>query len=118
MPDIIAIGGGQASFSFINKLRLLGYKKSVTLICGENFLPYQRPPLSKKFLIGDFEKERLFLKPQSFYDENNIEVIKGQKVKAIDRKKSKVLPLCIFSCKKDSAIANVCSSILLSVSPS
>ena len=37
MPDIIAIGGGQASFSFINKLRLLGYKKSVTLICGENF---------------------------------------------------------------------------------
>ena len=91
MPDIIAIGGGQASFSFINKLRLLGYKKSVTLICGENFLPYQRPPLSKKFLIGDFEKERLFLKPQSFYDENNIEVIKGQKVKAIDRKTSKVL---------------------------
>ena len=91
MPDIIAIGGGQASFSFINKLRLLGYKKSVTLVCGENFLPYQRPPLSKKFLIGDFEKERLFLKPQSFYDENNIEVIKGQKVKAIDRKTSKVL---------------------------
>ena len=90
MPDIIAIGGGQASFSFINKLRLLGYKKSVTLICGENFLPYQRPPLSKKFLIGDFEKERLFLKPQSFYDENNIEVIKGQKVQEIDRKNSKV----------------------------
>ena len=81
MPDIIAIGGGQASFSFINKLRLLGYKKSVTLICGENFLPYQRPPLSKKFLIGNFEKERLFLKPQSFYNENNIEVIKGQKSK-------------------------------------
>ena len=91
MPDIIAIGGGQASFSFINKLRLLGYKKSVTLICGENFLPYQRPPLSKKFLIGDLEKERLFLKPQSFYDKNNIEVIKGQKVQKIDRKTNKVL---------------------------
>ena len=91
MPDIIAIGGGQASFSFINKLRLLGYKKSVTLICGENFLPYQRPPLSKKFLTGDLEKDRLFLKPQSFYNENNIEVIKGHKVQKIDRNSSKVL---------------------------
>ena len=91
MADIIAIGGGQASFSFINKLRLLGYKKSITLICGENILPYQRPPLSKKFLVGDLEKERLFLKPQSFYNENNIEVIKGQKVQEIDRKNSKVL---------------------------
>ena len=67
MADIIAIGGGQASFSFINKLRLLGCKKSITLICG------------------------LFLKPQSFYNENNIEVIKGQKVQEIDRKNSKVL---------------------------
>ncbi len=91
MPDIIAIGGGQASFSFISKLRLLGYQKSITLICSENDLPYQRPPLSKKFLIGDLEKERLFLRQQSFYDENNIEVIKGKKAKQIDRKKSQIL---------------------------
>ena len=90
MPDIIAIGGGQASFSFINKLRLLGYKKSISLICGENILPYQRPPLSKKYLMGELEQERLLLKPQSYYNENNIEVIKGHKVQEIDRKKSKV----------------------------
>ena len=90
MPDIIAIGGGQASFSFINKLRLLGCKKSISLICGENILPYQRPPLSKKYLIGEFEQERLLLKPQSYYNENNIEVIRGHKVQEIDRKKSKV----------------------------
>ncbi len=91
MPDIIAIGGGQASFSFISKLRLLGYKKSISLICAENDLPYQRPPLSKKFLIGDLEKERLFLRQQSFYDQNNIKVIKGKKAKEIDRKKSQIL---------------------------
>ena len=48
MPDIIAIGGGQASFSFISKLRSLGYQKPISLICGENHIPYQRPPLSKK----------------------------------------------------------------------
>ena len=90
MADIIAIGGGQASFSFISKLRSLGYQKPIILICGENHIPYQRPPLSKKFLIGDLKKDRLFFKPQSFYDEQNIEIIKGQNVKKIDRQQNKI----------------------------
>lgn len=91
MADIIAIGGGQASFSFISKLRSLGYEKPISLICGENYIPYQRPPLSKKFLIGELGKDRLFFKPQSFYDEQNIEVIKGLNVKKIDREQSKII---------------------------
>ena len=66
MPDIIAIGGGQASFSFINKLRLLGYKKSVTLICGENFLPYQRPPYQRNFLLVSLKKNAYFLSLKAF----------------------------------------------------
>ena len=66
MPDIIAIGGGQASFSFISKLRSLGYQNPISLICGENHIPYQRPPLSKKFLIGELEKDRLFLNHKAF----------------------------------------------------
>ncbi len=90
MADIIAIGGGQASFSFISKLRSLGYQKPIILICGENHIPYQRPPLSKKFLIGELKKDRLFFKPQSFYDEQNIEIIKGQNVKKIDRQQNKI----------------------------
>ena len=90
MADIIAIGGGQASFSFISKLRFLGYQKPIILICGENHIPYQRPPLSKKFLIGELKKDRLFFKPQSFYDEQNIEIIKGQNVKKIDRHQNKI----------------------------
>ena len=91
MPEIIAIGGGQASFSFITRLRSLGYKKSITLICSENDLPYQRPPLSKKFLLGDLEKDRLFFRPQKFYNENNIKVIKGQRALEIDRKNRKII---------------------------
>ncbi len=90
MADIIAIGGGQASFSFISKLRSLGYQKPIILICGENHIPYQRPPLSKKFLIGELKKDRLFFKPQSFYDEQNIEIIKGQNVKKINRHQNKI----------------------------
>ena len=92
MADIIAIGGGQASFSFISKLRSLGYEKPISLICGENHIPYQRPPLSKKFLIGELEKDRLFFKPQSFYDEQNIELIKGQ----ISRKNNQNM-ICVIN---------------------
>ena len=61
MVGIVAIGGGQASFSFVQKLKALGYKGVITLVCSENVIPYQRPPLSKKFLLGDMKKEQLFL---------------------------------------------------------
>ncbi len=90
MPDIIAIGGGQASFSFVNKLRSLGCNKSITIICSENFLPYQRPPLSKKFLAGEFEKNRLLFRTKNFYNENKINTIIGQRVVKIDRKQNKI----------------------------
>ena len=74
MPDIIAIGGGQASFSFISKLRSLGYQKPISLVCGENHIPYQRPPLSKGFLSGDVKQENLFFKSERYYQKNNIKV--------------------------------------------
>ena len=90
MPDIIAIGGGQASFSFVNKLRSLGCNKSITIICSEKFLPYQRPPLSKKFLAGEFEKNRLLFRTINFYTENKINTIIGQRVVKIDREQNKI----------------------------
>ena len=49
MSGIVAIGGGQAGFSFVQKLRSLGCNQKITLVCGEDMVPYQRPPLSKKF---------------------------------------------------------------------
>ena len=90
MVGIVAIGGGQASFSFVQKLKSLGYKDLITLVCCENNVPYQRPPLSKKFLLGDMKKEQLFLRPESYYQDNNINIIIGKQAVKLDTNKRKI----------------------------
>ncbi|MEQ9675465.1 MAG: FAD-dependent oxidoreductase, partial [Roseovarius indicus] len=66
MPGIVVIGAGQAGASLVTKLRALGYEGKIALIGEEHVPPYQRPPLSKKYLLGEMELERLFLRPESF----------------------------------------------------
>ncbi|NNF24758.1 MAG: FAD-dependent oxidoreductase [Rhodobacteraceae bacterium] len=84
MGGIVIIGGGQAGSSLASKLRNLGCDGEITLICGEPVPPYQRPPLSKQYLLGEMEKERLYLRPQSFYDEQNITLMLDTQVSSID----------------------------------
>ena len=84
MVNIVVVGGGQAGASTVAKLRALGFKGSLTLVCEENEYPYQRPPLSKQYLMGDFDKERLYLRPESYYRENDINVLIGQTCHDID----------------------------------
>lgn len=85
MPSIVVIGAGQAGASLVAKLRSLGYTGKLTLIGEEHVPPYQRPPLSKKYLLGEMELERLFLRPESFYDENRIDLHLDERADAIDR---------------------------------
>ncbi|WP_164660448.1 NAD(P)/FAD-dependent oxidoreductase [Tropicibacter sp. Alg240-R139] len=84
MSHIVVIGAGQAGSSLVAKLRKDGFEGEITLIGAETVLPYQRPPLSKAYLLGDMELERLFLRPASFYEEQNITVKLGSRVTAID----------------------------------
>ena len=88
---VVVIGAGQAGFSLAAKLRELGHGGEITLIGDEPEPPYQRPPLSKKYLMGTFELERLKLKDDSFYRENGIELLTGEPVEAIDRATRSVL---------------------------
>ncbi|MEY4139019.1 MAG: hypothetical protein RLZZ371_1201 [Pseudomonadota bacterium] len=53
--------------------------------------PYERPPLSKAYLLGKVDQQRLYLRPQAFYDEHHIDVITGTQVDAIDRQRQTVL---------------------------
>lgn len=85
MPKIIVIGAGQAGSSLVVKLRNLGYDGEITLIGAEPVVPYQRPPLSKKYMLGEMDVERLYLRPHAFYDEQNIAVRTGTHVVSIDR---------------------------------
>ena len=60
--DVVIIGAGHAGGMTAISLRQEKYQGSITLIGEENFLPYQRPGLSKGFLAGDIEENRLYLK--------------------------------------------------------
>ncbi|PCJ93304.1 MAG: pyridine nucleotide-disulfide oxidoreductase [Hyphomicrobiales bacterium] len=84
MQHFVVVGAGQAGSSLVAKLRDLGFAGQITLIGEENVLPYQRPPLSKKYLQGDMDRDRLFLRSQKFYDDNNIEVRTGVTVSGVN----------------------------------
>ena len=84
MSHIIVVGAGQAGSSLTAKLRNEGFDGQITLIGAEPVPPYQRPPLSKKYLLGDMEEERLYLRPETFYADQNITLRLGQPVTAID----------------------------------
>ncbi|NVO56149.1 FAD-dependent oxidoreductase [Rhodobacteraceae bacterium B1Z28] len=84
MSHIVVIGAGQAGASLVARLRKDGFEGDITLIGAEPHLPYQRPPLSKAYLLGEMELERLFLRPESFYTDNNVSLRLGQRVTGID----------------------------------
>ena len=84
MGHVIVIGAGQAGSSCVAKLRNSGFDGQITLIGEEPVPPYQRPPLSKAYLMGEMALERLFLRPEAFYAEHNIDLRMGQRVDAID----------------------------------
>jgi 3-phenylpropionate/trans-cinnamate dioxygenase ferredoxin reductase subunit len=84
MSHFVVIGAGQAGSSLVAKLRKEGFEGEITLIGAETAPPYQRPPLSKAYLLGEMEKERLFLRPESFYADNAIALKLGATVTGID----------------------------------
>jgi 3-phenylpropionate/trans-cinnamate dioxygenase ferredoxin reductase subunit len=84
MGHVIVIGAGQAGASCVARLRAGGYAGDITLIGAEPVIPYQRPPLSKAYLMGETTLERLFLRPPSFYVENRIDLRTGTRVEVID----------------------------------
>jgi 3-phenylpropionate/trans-cinnamate dioxygenase ferredoxin reductase subunit len=90
MAHYVVIGAGQAGASLVAKLRSSGFEGAITLIGEEPVPPYQRPPLSKAYLLGDMALERLFLRPESFYGDQNITLKMGTQASAIDREKREV----------------------------
>jgi len=91
MPEqIVIIGAGQAGVQAVQSLRGEGYAGAITMIGDEAYPPYQRPPLSKAYLLGAFARERLFLKPDAFYREAGCELLLGTHAVAIDRAAKRV----------------------------
>lgn len=84
MQHIVVVGAGQAGASLTARLRTLGFDGRITLFGEEPVPPYQRPPLSKAYLLGDMAEERLYLRPESFYADHGIALRLGQRVSALD----------------------------------
>ena len=81
----VIVGTGQAGFQTAASLRTEGYQEKITLIGEEPHIPYQRPPLSKGFPLGQQDFESIELRPRNFYQDHQIELIAGKRVTAIDR---------------------------------
>jgi len=91
MQDTIVVaGGGHAAAQVVDSLRREGFGGRLVMVCGEPALPYQRPPLSKKFLGGELEADRLPIRPASFYESIHCELMLGNPVVAIDAKAKRI----------------------------
>ncbi len=87
---IIIIGAGQAAAQAISSLAQGGFDGTIALIGEETHLPYQRPPLSKKFMTGEMDEARLYFRPAAFYDQNNVKCMLNMRVTKIDPAEKKV----------------------------
>lgn len=74
--SVLVVGGGPAGYTFVDQLRLRGYRGELTLV-DPNGLPMDRPPLSKEFLRGAMGREELLFRDQAWYDERDIRVVTG-----------------------------------------
>ena len=82
---VVIAGAGHASGQVVTSLRQGGYEGEIVLVGDEPYLPYQRPPLSKKFLAGGMAADRLYVKPANFYEEAGVELRLETRVEEIDR---------------------------------
>lgn len=90
LENVVIVGAGQAAAQAIDTLRRRGYSGSIVLTGEEPVPPYQRPPLSKKYLAGTFERSRLVIRPESYYAEHGVEVHFGCCIQEIDRRSQRI----------------------------
>ena len=87
---IVVIGAGQAAASFISRHVALGNTTPVLLIGDEPLPPYQRPPLSKKYLLGELDRERLFIRPEQWYVDQNVSTRFNTRINSIQTADKKI----------------------------
>ncbi len=83
---VLIIGAGQAAAQTAASLRQGGFDGGITIIGDEPSLPYQRPPLSKAYLKGELEQQRLYFKNAEWYAGQNVEVLTQTIVTSVDAK--------------------------------
>ena len=90
MAGTVIVGAGQGGFQTAASLREHGYAEPIVIVGDEGVPPYQRPPLSKAYLLGEMSADRLTFRPQAFYDTRNIALMLADPAVAIDRAAQRV----------------------------
>ncbi len=92
IETFVILGAGQAAGQVAQSLRssACGFTGRIVMIGEEPYIPYQRPPLSKKFLAGELDIERVYFKPPAFYEKSAIELMLNTRAASIDRKAKQV----------------------------
>ncbi len=88
---VVIAGAGHAAGQIVASLKQQKFAGQIVLVGDEPHLPYQRPPLSKKFLSGNLPADRLFVRPASFYADPQIEVRLDTRITKVDRKRKTVI---------------------------
>ncbi|HKS04180.1 MAG TPA: Rieske 2Fe-2S domain-containing protein, partial [Chthoniobacterales bacterium] len=88
--SVVIVGAGAAGGAAAEMLRREGYDGPVTLIGADEFLPYDRPNLSKDYLAGNAPEEWIPLRPPEFYREQKIDAFPSTTVTSIDPKAKQV----------------------------
>lgn len=87
---VVIVGAGHGAGQVVATLKQKKFAGNIVMLGDEPYLPYQRPPLSKKFLAGEMPPERLYFKPESFYEDPRIDIRLETRVESIDRSARKV----------------------------
>ena len=87
---IVIVGAGQAAVQAVDTLRREGFTGKLTMVGDEPWVPYQRPPLSKKYLAGALDRDRLSIRPPEFFGHHGVQVHWGRRVTEIAPRERRV----------------------------
>ena len=90
MTGLVVIGASYAGIQAALTAREAGYSESITAISDEEWLPYQRPPLSKDFLLGGADERSLILRDHALFENKRINLVLGHRVTEIDPRAGRV----------------------------
>jgi 3-phenylpropionate/trans-cinnamate dioxygenase ferredoxin reductase component len=85
VPSVVIGGAGLGGFQVGAALREMGYTGRIVIVGDEPYSPYHRPPLSKGYLLGTADDDKVAMRPGDFYAGKKIELIVGKQILALDR---------------------------------
>ena len=88
--DVLIVGAGHGGAQAAVALRQQGFAGSVAIVGDEPDLPYERPPLSKDYLVGDKAFERMLIRPAAFWADRDVAMLTGTRVVAVDADERRV----------------------------